>query len=234
MKPIIRGATVAPQARCGTYLYKYLKLAVATVDTILFNVEVIGDENLPEDGSFVIALNHPWIWEQFFPMIHLPVEQMVWVTKKELFRLPVVGRALRRLKFIPVDRSRGAENARVVRVAQRCLKEGLVVGIFPEGRLSESTEILCKFRGGVGGIAQGAGRPIVPVGITYFPRHDNWLTRRFLLFRMLSLRTPVRVSVGEPIYPSTPDGRYLTARQMTAIAEERVKELVKVDDGVHS
>lgn len=162
-------------------------------------------------------------------MIHLPVKQVVWVTKKELFRVPLVGRVLRRLGFIPVDRSRGAENAQVVRVAQRCLKQGVIVGIFPEGRFSESTEKLCKFRAGVGGIAHGAGRPIVPVGIRYSSRHDNWLTQRFLLFRMLSLRTPVRVSVGEPIYSSTPEGQELTARQMTALAEERVKELIGVD-----
>jgi 1-acyl-sn-glycerol-3-phosphate acyltransferase len=202
------------------FLYGILRYGVVSIDSLLFRVEVQGAENLPKDGGFIIASNHPRRWEQFPLLVHLPIRHMCWVTTDRFFRVPIMGRVLRRLGYIPASRSNGAKNAQAIRMARRRLGQGVVVGIFPEGVNSGSGDALGAFREGVGMISRVSGCPIVPVAVKDFPRH-------FPQLHVLPLRRPVVVSIGEPIYPTSLEGERLTAHQLTALTQERVQELIR-------
>jgi 1-acyl-sn-glycerol-3-phosphate acyltransferase len=87
-----------------------------------------------------------------------------WIAKKELFAIPVFGRALARTGSIPIDRKNFIRAMRSIDDAARRIREGKSVMTFPEGTRSMDGQIH-PFKKGVFHLALKAGVPIVPVTI---------------------------------------------------------------------
>ena len=86
------------------------------------------------------------------------------MAKAEIFRVPVVGPALRGIGMFPVDRKSGG--AQAMMGAMKLLKSGEKVGMFPEGtRIMTEEESVAKV--GAVRLAARMGVPIVPI---YVPR----------------------------------------------------------------
>ena len=100
-----------------------------------------GVENIPREGGAILAMNH--IGYLDFALIGtcaLPVKRYVrFMAKKELFDNKIAGPLLRGMHHISVDRSSGSAS---FVAALRALKSGEIVGIFPEGTISVSFELL--------------------------------------------------------------------------------------------
>lgn len=116
-----------------------------------------------------------------------------------VFRAPLIGRVVRRLGFIPVQR--GTDQARdSLDAAVQALRAGEAVGLFPEGRLTRDPHLWPEqARTGAVRLALRTGAPIVPVAIRGADElvgrggHARRLLRNFVW-------TPrVEVLVGEPI-----------------------------------
>ena len=86
-----------------------------------------------------------------------------YMAKKELFAVPVIRRAIRIGGAFPVDRGTADRNA--IRIASLNLKQGIAVGMFPEGTRSKSRALKTALPGAAA-IAQLTGAPILPVAIT--------------------------------------------------------------------
>lgn len=134
----------------------------------------------------------------------------VFVAKKELGRVPVLGTAIRMAGFILLDRQHGRRALASLRDAARRIREGQSVTAFPEGTRTRTGEVL-PFKKGVFVLAREAGVPVVPLGIlggrAILPR-DTW--------RVAPGGYTVRV--GEPLDPGAfPDVEALREAARAAV-----------------
>lgn len=155
-------------------------------------VTVIGAENIPANGGAILAGNHTgyadFIMLGTGPYLH--GERLVrFMAKKSVFDVPVLGWLLKLMKHVPVDRARGGAS---IAQAVEMLREGNLVGIFPEATISRSFE-LANFKTGAARIAHQAGVPLVPCAIWGSQR--IWTKDLPKHFR----NVPVIVRYGEPV-----------------------------------
>lgn len=122
-----------------------------------YDVRVHGAEHLPTSGPVVVAANHIGIIDGPLMAIFAP-RPVHAMTKVEMFR-GFPGRFLRWAGQVPLDRFHA--DPRAVRFAVRCLREGRVVGIFPEG--TRGAGELELFHRGAAYLAMTVGAPVVPL-----------------------------------------------------------------------
>ena len=152
-----------------------------------------GQENLPRKGGAVLASNH--ISYLDFALIgtgalHLK-RYIRFMAKKGAFDNKIAGPLLRGTKHISVDRENGGAS---FVTALRALRDGKIVGIFPEATISTSFEIKGMKSGAVR-LAMGAGVPVIPVVIWGSQR--IWTKGLPKDFRRKSI--PVQIVYGEPL-----------------------------------
>src|SRR5699024_1501645 len=125
---------------------------------------VFGAENIPVDGPALLAINHTGYYDFIFGGIpaHLRGRRLVrFMAKKEIFDTPVIGRLMRSMKHLQVNRAAGAASREE---AVERLRQGQLVGIFPEATISRAFE-LKDFKNGAARIAAEADAPLIPVVI---------------------------------------------------------------------
>jgi 1-acyl-sn-glycerol-3-phosphate acyltransferase len=119
-----------------------------------------GQEHLPAEGGAILAMNHVGYLD--FALIGtaaLPRKRYIrFMAKKEIFDHKISGPLMRGMHHISVDRSSGSAS---FVAALRALRDGEIVGIFPEGTISRSFEI-AKMKTGAVRLAMGANVPIIP------------------------------------------------------------------------
>ncbi len=129
---------------------------------ILFSLEYSGIENVPPRGKAIVACNHPSYLDPV--LIGLPIARPIrFMAWDALFRVPILGRAIRAFGAFPVDITKG-KGEKAFREAQRILDEGELLGIFPEGQRSESGS-MGELRVGAARLAIESNAPIIPVTI---------------------------------------------------------------------
>jgi 1-acyl-sn-glycerol-3-phosphate acyltransferase len=158
-------------------------------------IRVIFYHDLPLKSGFILASNHishfdPAIITVFFP------RRIDWIGMSDLFRGPIRRRLFSDLNVIPIERN-GPDRA-ALRVATGRLKDGRVVGIFPEGGIRDGSASIvngAEMKQGVILLFALSETPLVPCVILgsdrlYNPR--NWLPWR---------RPKIWIACGEPILP---------------------------------
>lgn len=180
-------------------------------------ITVSGVENLPVAGGAVIAINHTGYLD--FTFAGLPAylqgrgRKVRFMAKREVFDNKLTGPVMRSLRHIPVDREEGAA---AYQEAVRNLKDGELVGVYPEATISRSFEIN-ELKTGAVRMAVEAGVPIVPIIV--------WGAQRIWtkghpkkLFRP---KVPIVIVVGEPIEATldTADLRVLLRSRMQHLLE---------------
>ena len=141
--------------------YGFLQHLFRLIFYIIFRTRVYGRENIPAEGAVILAANHASNIDPplMASLIDRPVSYMA---KIELFENPIFGAAIRRCHAFPVKR--GASDRGAIKAAVNVLKEGRILGLFPEGTRSKTGE-LQKAEAGVALIAAMTRAPIVPVAI---------------------------------------------------------------------
>ena len=126
-------------------------------------VEAEGREKLDRARSYIFMSNHVSNLDPPIVVPVLPGRTSVLV-KKELFRVPILGWAMRMASLVPVDRdNRDAAIASIEKAAE-VMKSGLHMTIFPEGTRSLDGSLL-PFKKGPFHLALDTGMPIVPVTV---------------------------------------------------------------------
>src|SRR6266536_128908 len=160
--------------------------------------QLTGTENVPRTGGAVIAMNHiSYVDFVLGGFGAVPSKRLVrFMAKEVLFRNRYSGPLMRGMHHIPVDRAAGTAS---YRQALRYLKEGEVVGVFPEATISRSFE-LKEFKSGTVRMAAAAAVPLIPMIL--------WGTQRMLTKdhpRDFSRHRTIAITVGEPITVSRDD-----------------------------
>jgi len=160
-------------AYAAGYLFRRIGPAMATLNP-LWRFRYSG--TLPADPRrpFVVVSNH----ESFADILlisHLPWE-MKWLSKAELFRIPIMGWMMWLVGDIPVRRGFGPSAAEALERCRQALRRRVSVMIFPEGTRSRTAELL-PFKDGAFRLAIEAGVPILPLAVsgtrTALPK-NNW------------------------------------------------------------
>jgi len=127
-------------------------------------VEVEGLENIDLARNYVFMANHLSLLDG--PLLFYIIPQRVRVIlKKSIFRIPVVGLAMRFIGFVPVERKSLSSGKRSIDEAVRAMKEkGYSFLIFPEGTRSHDGKLQPFKRGGFF-LAVSAQVPIIPITI---------------------------------------------------------------------
>jgi 1-acyl-sn-glycerol-3-phosphate acyltransferase len=189
-------STIVPM-RSHFHLFAYGtgKLLVRLLLARVTRVHVIRSENANRPGGFLLAANHI---SHFDPFIISSVigRKIDWMTMAEFFRLPAVGFLLRAVDTFPADRDRA--NRKTIRTAIERLKEGRIVGLFPEGGIRDGARSLLEgapLRPGASTLAHLAGIPILPciiLGSDRLYSAKSWLPAS-------GGRTPIWIAFGNPI-----------------------------------
>jgi 1-acyl-sn-glycerol-3-phosphate acyltransferase len=154
--------------------YWFLKfVAIGPVVKLLLRPRVEGVDNVPRTGAAILASNHlsaaDWV---FMP---LSVRRRVtFLAKAEYFTGTGPKGVLQRAFFsgagqVPIDRSSASAAENAIRTGLRILRDGGLLGIYPEGTRSPDGRL---FRGktGVARMALETGVPVVPLAMVYRPR----------------------------------------------------------------
>ena len=156
---------------------------------ILWRAKIHGEFRIPPDQGAVLVCNHRCPLVPSFLQMALP-RPIHWMVAKEYCEFPGFRQLLRVCEVIPVRR--GAIDPAAVRAAIRLVQRGGLVGMFPEGRINTSKQLLLPGRSGAVLIALKARAPIVPCYVHGAPYDGTTLG-------CLLMPAAVRLEIGEPI-----------------------------------
>ena len=149
-----------------------------------------GLEHIPRDQPVIYASNHSSMFDIWALFATLP-GSVRFVAKRELFRIPVLGRAMLAVGHVPIDRTARKRAFEAYDEAARMIRGGTSVVVFPEGTRSRTGELL-PFKNAPFGLAIAAQVSIVPVYVHH--------TFEILPKGAWRLRPrPIRLVVGQAI-----------------------------------
>lgn len=153
-------------------------------------VNAAGLDSIPRDQPVMYASNHSSMFDIWALFATLP-GSVRFVAKRELFRIPLLGRAMLAVGHVPIDRAAHKKAFEAYDEAARRIRGGTSVVVFPEGTRSRTGELL-PFKNAPFGLAIAAQVPIVPVYVHH--------TFEILPKGAWRLRPrPIRLLVGAPI-----------------------------------
>lgn len=142
--------------RIGRFWAK-LHLSIAGIDVSMKGLDKLSSP------PYVLMCNHQSALDIYALMAGLPLS-FKWIAKRQLFRIPLFGWAIRKAGYISIDRENPREALKAIEEAARKIREGMNIIIFPEGTRSADGELLPFKKGGFT-LALRAMVPVVPVGI---------------------------------------------------------------------
>lgn len=184
----------------------------------VYRLEKSGLEHIPEEGAAVVVCNHPSFVDALViaAACRRPIR---FVMDHQIFKTPVLNFIFRTSRAIPIAPAR--EDPKLLERAYediaQALKDGDVVGIFPEGAITKDGEIQ-TFRSGIKRIIDRTPVPVIPMALrglwgSYFSRVDGKAMKTPLRRGVLS---KIGLAVGAPVAPEavTPEGLQQTVTRL--------------------
>lgn len=140
-------------------LYGLSRVIVRSIYRLLYRLEARGVSNIPAQGPVILCSNHKSMQDPFTLGAWVP-RKVHYMAKAELFRIPVIAQIIRAWGAFPVKR--GGVSKEAIRTAIDLLRQGHVMGIFPEGRRNEN---LGAGKRGAVTIALRSGATVIPVAL---------------------------------------------------------------------
>ncbi|WP_435798969.1 lysophospholipid acyltransferase family protein [Peribacillus asahii] len=187
-------------------LYRFARNVVKIILTPIFRIQTVGRERFPKDGGVLICANH--IDNLDPPVVGITSPRDIhFMAKEELFHAPILKQLLPNINAFPVKR--GLSDKGALKMGLKILKDGEVLGLFPEGTRSKTGE-LGKGLAGAGFFALRTNAVVVPCAIIgpYKP------------FRKL------KVVYGKPVDFSQYREQKLSAEEATEIIMDEIRKLI--------
>ena len=211
-------STFAGKARARIW-FRFWGGVAHLLSLVVFRYRHHGGKFVPPTGGCLIASNHvsfadpPLVGVACFP------RETHYFARKDLFNVPVLGRLMRSLNAIPVDRLQADVGG--VRQLIRLLKEGEALVVFPEGTRTHDGEFREPLPG-IGMIVARAGVPVVPARIfgaeKAWPRHA-----KFPRFARVSVR------IGPPFRFELSDEESKSRETYQAISREIMRRISELE-----
>lgn len=186
--------------RKGTRTYRFFYALFAGIVGFLFNYRVIGQEKERDEGGYIVCGNHVSATDAIALCYAFRKNQVCFMAKKELFKIPVLAQLIKMLGAFPIDR--GGSDVGAIKTAVKVVKDGRCLGIFPQGhRYPGENPRDTKTKNGMALIATRAEADIVPC---YIWRRKN----RFRLFRRTYIIIGDQISFKSLGYNPDASGEY--------------------------
>ena len=195
-----------------------MRFLIWIIINTLYRLKVEGLDKVPDDGPCVVVANHVSFVDALIigGSVRRPIR---FVMDHSIFKIPVLSFIFRTAKAIPIASAKvdPALLERAYAEVDRALADGEVVGLFPEGAITRTGEIL-PFRPGIERILAARPVPVVPIALrglwgSLFSRKDSALGRARLPRRFWSR---IALVVADPVPP---------AQASAAALEAKVREL---------
>ena len=186
-------------------LYRVVRTLGYPIFLLLYRPEFERRNNIPKSGSVILAGNHTNNLDAAI-MLAGPKRVVHMLAKKELFKSKISNAFFRSMGCIPVDRKIHDENAKSEAI--EVLKNNEVIGIFPEGTVNRTNDIILPFKYGAVSFAKKTGAYIVPFTIT----------GKYKLFRK-----SIKITYGKP-YKVNDDLEIENEKLMNIITKMLIKE----------
>ncbi len=154
------------------------------------NLVVRGAATIEQARPCIVVANHASMFD--IPALMAAIPGIVIIGRDWLWRIPVLGFLLTRLRFVPIDTSSPRESLRAIEQAVRAASEGLTIGIFPEGTRTRTGQLQDLKRGFIR-VMRESGRDLLPVAVhgTFALKPKGRLT--------VDPRERIRVEVKPPL-----------------------------------
>lgn len=196
-----------------------LAAIIVPITGLFARIEIRGAENLPREGAYVLAPNHN---SEFDPVI---VAVAVWrlgraprfMAKESLFKVPVLGAALKATGMVPVPRTSTSAN-QSMKAAEQIARDGRGVIVYAEGTLTRDPD-LWPMRGKTGAVrlALAGDLPLIPMA--------QWGVQQ-ILPRYGKLKFPRRAHVIVEIGPAMDLSAYTDAPAQPATLTKATDEMM--------
>jgi 1-acyl-sn-glycerol-3-phosphate acyltransferase len=204
--------------------YRIVRWILTTGSRLLWRVKVIGIEQVPQSGGFVLAPSHRSMMDIPFLAVVTP-RRVRFMGKVEVFKIPVIGTLFTWLGGFPVQRD--GTDRKAVRDSIELLHAGEPLVVYPEGTRQHGHAIQ-PLQPGAAYLAIRAGVPIVPVGIAgseeIFRSHGTKIPR----FKR------VAIVVGDPIQPPERTSGVVKREVVDEVTNRLAKELQQVFDEAYA
>jgi len=192
------------------------RLGITGVRLAGIKIEVRGLENLEPGRSYIYMSNHVSNLDPPVLVASIPGRCSVLV-KKEVFRIPILGFAMKVADLVPVDRSNREAAIESVHAAAEVLRRGLNMVIYPEGTRSADGRLL-PFKKGPFHLAMEARVPVIPV--TILGTADLWPKGTW------AMRPGKAVLIFHPpLHPA----RFADREELMAVARETIASALPED-----
>jgi 1-acyl-sn-glycerol-3-phosphate acyltransferase len=178
-------------------------------------VKIVGREKIDPKRNYIFMSNHVSNLDPPIMIPLIPGRTSVMV-KKELFKLPLLGRAMRLGSLVPVDRRNRDAGIGAVRAASAVIEQGVNMTIYVEGHRSFDGRLL-PFKKGPFYLAVEAGVPVVPM--TIVGTHEIMPKARFSI-----TRGTATVIFHDPIEPKDFGDRDCLMQKVRAVIDSGLPE----------
>lgn len=195
----------------GSRAYRIIYALLSGVIGFLFNIKVIHGEREPDEGGYVVCANHVSATDPIALCYAFRKNQVHFMAKKELFKVPILAPLIKLLGAFPVDR--GGNDVGAVKKAIALVEQKKCMGIFPQGhRYPGENPRETKTKNGVALIATKTSADIVPC---YIWRKKN----KFKLFRRTYVIIGEKIPFSALGYDPDANGEYL---RITNLAFDKI------------
>ena len=188
-----------------------LRFLAALLMAIGYRMNKQGFEHIPASGPALLVCNHVSFVDSvlLFAAVRRPVR---FVMDHAIYRAPGIGFVFRHVRTIPIAPAKEdpALKESAFESVAKALRDGEIIGLFPEGRITRTGE-LDTFRYGVGRMVSETPVPVIPIalrglwGSFFSRRYGRAMTKPSLL----RPRAPIDVVVGPPVPPQALSPEYL-------------------------
>ena len=144
------------------FVMKYVILG--PILRLMYRPRIVGLENIPREGGAIIAANHQSFLDDLLLPLVVPKRKVVFLAKADYFDKWYLRWFFKGANVIPVRRESRSLADSAIRTGVEALKEGKLVGIFPEGTRSPDGR-LYRGKTGVARMALEGQVPVIPVAI---------------------------------------------------------------------
>lgn len=190
-----------------------IRFILGTISRISCRMSYYNAHLVPKDGPFILACNHA-TWIDSLLLLTACPRRVRFILTETFHRKPLIHLVTHNTACIPVDKKKPTA---AMRAAISALKNGEVVGIYPEGGFTHDGS-LREMQRGVEVMARGAGCPTVPVVIKGLYGSALSLRKGWKKEHLWQKPWPkVQITFGEPI-----ESKHLT----TMVLKERLQQLL--------
>ena len=186
--------------RSGTRAYRVIYAILSGIVGFVLNIRVINKNNEPDDSGCIVCANHSSGSDPVALCYSFRKNQVFFMAKKELFKIPLFAQLIRVLGAFPVDRS--ISDVSAVKKAVSLVKDKHSLGIFPQGhRFKGENPRGTKTKNGMALIATRTEADIIPC---YIWRKNN----RSRIFRRTYVIIGERIPFESLEYNPDANGEY--------------------------